>query len=329
MSILKITTNKQFKDFLSLPDYIYKEDSNHIHHIKQEVSKILWDNKIADEVGLWLLYNNYQVVGRIAAFINKGEKGGLGFFECINDTAGAHQLFDTGIKWLQDKGISTVEAPVNYGERDKFWGLMVKGFKNPSYQENYNPRYYQAFFDSYGFEIAIRQSTQEISPPQINVDLMAAHAKRVDQNSNLSIRHIDKHNLDKYAADFTEIYNAAWVKHDHFVPLTQQKVLKMMKTMKTVMREDLIWFTYDKEKPVAFYVSIIEINEIFKYLNGNLNWCGKLRFLYLKWRTPITKIRGLVFGVIPSHQGLGITSGMMMKVFKVFETDPHLATSEL
>ncbi len=329
MQIVKVDSSKLFRAFLDVPKRIYKNDPEYIPHIRQEIKKILWDNKAPNEVGIWLLLNNNEAIGRIAAFVNKGDKGGLGFFECINDQTAAHLLFKTGITWLQSNRLSIVEAPVNYGERDKFWGLMVKGFQKPSYQENYNPAYYEEFFKSFGFEIMIRQSTQEISPDRFNEKKISALAKKVDNNPDLIIKHIDKQNLRKYAADFAAIYNAAWKQHEHFVPLSKEKVLKLMKSMKPVMREDLIWFTYDKDKPVAFYVSIIEVNEIFKYLNGNLNWFGKLKFLYFKSRVPVTKIRGLVFGVIPSHQGLGITSGMMMKVFKLIKTDPHLQTSEL
>lgn len=329
MRIVPVISSRLFGAFLDVPKRIYRHDKEYIPHIRQEIQKILWDRPQKDEVGLWLLEKNGQYIGRIAAFVNKGQKGGLGFFECEDDVKAAHQLFDTGIQWLLTKRVDVVEAPVNYGERDKFWGLMVSGFKNPSYQENYNPAYYQEFFETYGFEVSIRQSTQEISPDRFNEKKMAALAAKVDASPNLNIRHIDKKHLTKYAADFATIYNAAWKAHAHFVPLTSEKVLKMMRAMKPVMREDLIWFTYDDEQPVAFYVSIIEVNEIFKHLNGNLNWLGKLKFLYYKWRLPVTKIRGLVFGVIPSHQGLGITSGMMMKVFNIFKTDPYLKTSEL
>lgn len=329
MQLVRVDSNRLFRDFIAVPDVIYQSDSTYIPPIKQEIRQILWENKKENEVGLWLIYTGTKAVGRIAAFVNKGDKGGLGFFECTNDLTAAHLLFDTGIDWLKTKNILTIEAPVNYGERDKFWGLMVKGFSNPSYQENYNPPYYQHFFEQYGFEVSIQQSTQEISPEKFDERRIRALAGKVKGNQHVSIRHIDKNNLKKYADDFAIIYNAAWKQHAHFSPLTSEKVLKMMRAMKPVMREDLIWFTYYKERPIAFYVSIIEVNEIFKHLKGNLNWFGKLKFLYYKRRVHITKIRGLVFGVIPSHQGLGITAALMLKVFNVIKTDPYLKTSEL
>jgi GNAT superfamily N-acetyltransferase len=328
MQLIAVTSDQLFKAFLDVPKLIYVDDKEYIPHIRQEIQHILWDRPQPGEVGLWLVEHNDQYVGRIAAFINPGNKGGLGFFESIDNSEVAKLLLETGEQWLRDKHISVIEAPVNYGERDKFWGLLVKGFKNPSYQEPYNPAYYRRFFEDQGYTVKIVQSTQEVTPALFNVDKIGPLAAEVEQNPDLELRHIEKDKLDKYASDFVTIYNKAWKQHEHFVPLTVEKVGRMMKAMKPVLREDLVWFTYVKGEPVAFYVSIIEINEIFRYLNGNLNGWGKLKFLYYRWRKPITRIRGLVFGVVPEYQGMGITSGMMMKVFDVFKKYPQLKTSE-
>lgn len=329
MRIVPVTTKKLFKTFLKVPELVYRGDQVYIPHIQQEIQKILWDNKAPDEVGIWMVEDGDDYIGRMAAFVNAEGVGGFGFFEAVQDYEVARLLFDTGKEWLLHKGVQRVLAPINYGERDKFWGLLVAGFHNPSYQENYNPVYYQSFFKEYGFTEGIVQSTQEISPKLFNLDKIAPLAQKVFANPVFEIRHIEKNNLPKYAADFVEVYNGAWKQHEHFVPLSTAQVLKMMKSMKPVLREDLIWFTYSKGKPVAFYVSIVEVNEILKHLNGNLNWWGKLKFLFYKSVVRTTKIRGLVFGVIPEYQGLGLTTGMMMKIFEVFRNDRHLVSSEL
>ena len=329
MQLIEVKSDRLFKAFLGVPKHIYANDPEYIPHILQEITKILWEKPKPGDVGLWLVQDAGRYVGRIAAFINPGNKGGLGFFECIDDPTVARLLLDTGESWLRNESISLVEAPVNYGERDKFWGLLVKGFKNPSYQEPYNPPYYRTFFEDNNYHASIVQSTQEVTPALFNVEKIGPLADEVHNNPDLELRHIEKDNIGKYAADFVTVYNKAWMQHDHFIPLTVEKVGRMMRAMKPVLREDLVWFTYAKGEPVAFYVSIIEINEIFRYLNGNLNWWGKLKFLYYKKVKPITRIRGLVFGVVPEYQGMGITSGMMMKVFNVFKKDPHLKTSEL
>ena len=97
--------------------------------------------------------------GRIAAFIDKNlaytydqPTGGIGFFECINDKESAFLLFDTAREWLKERGMEAMDGPINFGETDKYWGLLVNGFTHPSFEVPYNPPYYQDLFESYGFQ---------------------------------------------------------------------------------------------------------------------------------------------------------------------------------
>src|SRR5690606_30005967 len=103
----------------------------------------------------WLLSDDEKVIGRIAAFYQevgdtKVRTGGCGFFECINNQDAANQLFDTAATWLKEKNCTFMDGPINFGDRDSFWGLMVDGFASPSYRENYNFSYYKDLFENYG-----------------------------------------------------------------------------------------------------------------------------------------------------------------------------------
>ncbi len=78
--------------------------------------------------------------------------GGIGFFDCINDQAAADMLFDVAKHWLLQKGMEAMDGPINFGERDRWWGLVVEGFEPPPlYCMNFNPPYYQHLFENYGF----------------------------------------------------------------------------------------------------------------------------------------------------------------------------------
>ncbi len=75
----------------------------------------------------------HKPVGRIAAFIdyeiarnNEQPTGGVGFFECINSPEAATQLFDTAKEWLQQRGMEALDGPINFGDRDRWWGLLVE-----------------------------------------------------------------------------------------------------------------------------------------------------------------------------------------------------------
>ena len=66
-------------------------------------------------------------------------------FECIDDKEVAFKLFDTAKEWLASRGMEAMDGPINFGERDSWWGLLTDGFHEPPYKMNYNPVYYQDF----------------------------------------------------------------------------------------------------------------------------------------------------------------------------------------
>ncbi|OPG94324.1 hypothetical protein B2I21_32060, partial [Chryseobacterium mucoviscidosis] len=88
---------------------------------------------------------------KVAVFINetyqqKQPTGGIGFFDCVNDQETANFIFDHCKSWLQERGMEAMDGPINFGERDKFWGLVIEGFIEPLYGMNYNFPYYKDLF---------------------------------------------------------------------------------------------------------------------------------------------------------------------------------------
>jgi hypothetical protein len=135
--------------------------------------------------------------------------------------------------------------------------------------------------------------------------------------------------MDKFVKDFTVIYNEAWKQHEHFVPFTEGRVKALFAEMKPIIREDILWFLYDGNRPVAFYLSIIDLNQIFRNLNGSMNLWGKLKFLWYKNTVKINKVRGVIFGVVPEYQAKGVYSILIIKMFEVMKNDPDLVSTEL
>jgi GNAT superfamily N-acetyltransferase len=85
--------------------------------------------------------------------------------------------------------------------------------------------------------------------------------------------------------------------------------------MKPVMDTRLLWFAYYADEPVAFFVSLPELNQIFKHVGPRLNLGGKIRFVWEKWRykrRQPRKMFGVIFGVVPAHQGKGVEAAMLV-----------------
>ena len=70
-------------------------------------------------------------------------------------------------------------------------------------------------------------------------------------------------------------------------------------------------------RPIGFFIALPEINQIFKHVNGNLNWWGKLKFVYHKWRGTCTTFFGLAFGIDPDFQGKGLEGAIFDECKKI------------
>ena len=307
------------KEFLLVNVELNKSNPNYIRPLDKDINEVFDKKKNKafrfGEAIRWILKDNAGTrIGRVAAFVNKKYRnngddvpvGGIGFFECINDQAAADMLFDVAKHWLLQKGMQAMDGPINFGERDRWWGLLVEGFQPPVYCLNYNPPYYKDLFEKYGFKNYYNQICFGLDPTkEINEKFMARHAQ-VAANPAFKARYIDKNHLEKYAADFAIAYNKAWAGHGGLKELKKEQVLLMFKKMKPVMDEKLIWYAYHNEDPIAIFTNLPDLNQWFKYLDGKFDFWHKLKFLWVKKTKPNKKFTGLVFGVVPEFQGKGI-----------------------
>ena len=333
MKLVEVKDKKTVSDFTKLPFSIYKNDPNWIPHITQEIEEIFDRDKNPyfkhGDCIRWVLYNDAnKPIGRVAAFINdrvahtfEQPTGGMGFFECIEDKQAAITLFDACKNWLAGKSMKAMDGPINFGEKDRFWGLLSEGRDKPAtYTMNYHPAYYRAFFEDYGFsnyyeQIVYRRSVND--PPN---QRLVGLAERVMRDSNYRFETIKKNQGEKYADDFREIYNKAWkAERTDFEELTKERAREIMHKMKPVLDEDICWFAYYKDVPVGVFIALPELNEIFRYVNGNMNLIGKLKFLWYQKTKGCRTMMGIVFGIIPEFQGKGIEAAIFNELGKVIQ----------
>jgi hypothetical protein len=341
MKVIEVINNKLISDFLNLPKSLYKQDPEWVCALDKDIEEIFNPDLNANFKGgkacRWILLNEKnKTIGRVAAFFNEKnfhprekKNGAMGFFECIDDQNAANLLFDTCKNWLRSFGIDEMEGPVNFGEKDKYWGLMVSGFKNPSYQENYNPSFYQNLFENYGFDRITEQTTSEITYDDFNYERFSKLASRVMQNPAYTFEHFKMNQLEKYSSDFIYIYNLAWANRADFVPITTERIKSTLRSLKPILLEDAIWFVYANGEPAGFFVNVIDVNQIFKHLNGKLDLWGKLKFLWFRKFGDISRVRGIVFGIIPQYHNLGLETGMIMRFYESMQNHPKLKTAEL
>ncbi|MFM2386337.1 MAG: hypothetical protein RL660_1094 [Bacteroidota bacterium] len=322
MHLVEVSSPEQLKAFVEMPVQMYKQDANYIRPLDKDVYEVFNPDKNklykTGKCKQWLLQSEDGTnIGRIAAFVNKKYKqaqptGGMGFFECPNNQEAANLLLDTAKRWLQSEGMEAMDGPINFGERDKFWGVLVSGYdEQPLYGMTYNPPYYKDLLEAYGFQVYFHQLCFGMHKDQTMDQKFKNLYDKYDADPDFELRTIDKSQLDKYAEDFCTIYNAAFAGHGEGKALDIRMAKGMFASMKAVMDPKICWYVYYKNQPVAMWINLPDLNDYFKYFNGKLGWWQKLQFVYLQKFRKAKRFVGIVYGVHPDWQGKGCDAYMI------------------
>lgn len=331
MHLLEITTPEHAHEFLAFPVTLYRPDPHYIRPLDKDINQVFdrQRNKYFRHGDLvrWLLQDEQgKTIGRVAAFINERTAhtfeqptGGIGFFDCIDNQDAANLLFDAGRDWLTQRGMQAMDGPINFGDRDQWWGLLIDNFGAPLYTQNYNPPYYRRLFETYGFQLYFKQYTyfRKVQAP-LSPEYQQT-AARLLANPDYQFEHLRLSALPRYAEDFRRIYNKAWVKHTGVKEMTPDQSLNIMNKLRPVLDERICWFAYYRGEPVGFFIALPELNELFRYVNGKLDWLGKLKFAYYRWRRAVHTMTGIAFGIVPEQQGQGLEMTFILAASKVVQ----------
>ena len=272
--------------------------------------------------------NSGKAVGRIAAFYDKNGSedyeqptGGCGFFESIDNQQVANMLFDACRTWLAQRGMEAMDGPINFGARDAWWGLLVEGFEyQPLYNNPYNPPYYKALFENYGFQNYFNQNTYVWRVYEDDLsDIAKAKAERVAATEGYRIEDIRNTDLNVAAENLRIIYNKAWALFTGVNPMSKEEAQQIVNTLKPIIDPNIIFFAYFNDEPIGFFVMVPDLNCIIGKFKGKFGIINKLR---LMWNLKITKsadrIFGIIFGITPQYQGKGVESFMMNHILETY-----------
>ncbi len=341
-TLIVVSDPSSESEFLDFPSRLYKSDPNYIRPLDEEV-KAIFDpakNKLFrnGDAKRWLLKDdNNKTVGRIASFYNEAlsrandqPTGGLGFFDSINDVEASKILFDASREWLVGKGMEAMDGPINFGERDSFWGCLVDGFYPPIFNMPYNFPYYKDLFESYGFQNYFNQYTyHRLLVPGKLTPVVEEKAMKILNNKDYHFKTIDTKNTDKFIEDFMIIYNKAWARFPGIKKLSKAHAAALFKSLKPIMDPRLILYGYYKNEPVAFFIMMPDINQIIREFDGKLNMINKLKLIFkIKYTSATDKVIGRIFGVVPEHQGRGVEAGLI-KTFEKIVIKPKFHYKDL
>ena len=314
VTIRRVRTKRDYKAFVDLPFRLYENDPAWRPPLKADVHGLIAGPKtnpwfLHARAAFWLAERGGEVVGRISAQVDElvlehmgAGTGQWGMFECIDDPAVAAALFAAAEGWLRGEGMTRALGPFSLSIWDEP-GLLTGGHDlPPTVMMGHHHPYYERLVEANGHApiktiYAYELSIDEGFPAPVNRVVGLA-----EKNDRIRIREVDKSRFDEEAALILEILNDAWSDNWGFVPLTDAEVAHVGKKLKPIVYEDLIRICEVDGEPVAFMITLPDLNELTCDLNGRLFPFGWAKLLWRLRRPQVSRMRVPLMGVRKSHQ---------------------------
>ncbi len=321
--IYPVANSRDEADFIELPYRLYADDPHWVPPLRSDMRELLnrKKNPFFDHarMQLFLAREHGSVVGRISAHIDElalsqpaqqgmgPGTGNFGMFEASSQSVG-DALMAEAEQWLRAEGMTRVLGPLSLSVWDEP-GLLTKGHDHsPTVMMGHHKAAYERWIEAAGYKPAKQLSTWDLNicqdfPPLINRIIQSG-----ERNSRITVRKVDKAKFDEEAAIILSILNDAWSDNWGFVPLTDREIAYAGKKLKPIVREDLIRIAELEGRPVAFMMTLPDLNEPLKSLKGSL-WPFGWAKLLLWLRNPrVRTMRVPLMGVLKEHQGSRLAS---------------------
>jgi len=324
ITIVPIGTAAERKEFVDLAYRLNASDPNWVPPLHMEAVELLTPGKNPffehADVQFFLARQNGRTVGRISAHIDhlavgmdpvQGMGPGTGNWGMLEaeDQAIAHALIARAEAWLCDKGMTRVLAPMSMSVWEEP-GQLTKGFDHPpTVMMGHQPERYNDYILALGdYAPAKLLNTYELDITKPFPPLIQRIVQSGEKNPRIRIRNVDKSKFDTEAALILDILNDAWSDNWGFVPFTDTEIKYAGKKFKPIVHNDLIMVAEYDGEPVAFMMTLPDLNEAIKPMGGKLFPFNFIKLLLWLRKPRVRTMRVPLMGVRKKLQSSRLAS---------------------
>jgi len=334
MRTIAVTTSRNWKDFYGLRRKIYRNDPAVVFPLKIMERQLLdieahpFYETASREVFICYDAKN-QPVGRIVAIKddmhNDFTNDKLGFFgfyevaECAESEAIHASLMDAATGWLKERGCEGIRGPVNPSMKSEF-GVVVEGnHVPPSVMLAHTPARYDALMQGNGFEVAksfhafhSTKTEHHYRSEEEWAKLASSREKISKRFPQLKMRAVDKNNFEQTLREINELSNEVRKDDWGYVPFTDSELKFMVKSLRQVVRFDMIHVAYWDDQLVGYIVNIPDVNWALRKTIGSWDWLRLPQLLFWLKRTPRTRV--FLLGVKKEFRNRGVSTSLIKEL---------------
>jgi GNAT superfamily N-acetyltransferase len=344
LTIRAITTKRDRKAFVDLPFRLYADDPHWVPPLKSEALGLVTPEKNGwyshAKVQLFLAERAGRVVGRISAHIDtlaltmpaaQGFGPGVGQWGLMEaeDEGVFIALLARAEAWLREQGMTRALGPIS----QSIWeepGLLIEGYDHPpTIMMGHAKREYRGWIEGAGYTPAKQMMTYELDITQEFPTLVKRIIKSGESNPRIRVRQVDKTRFEEEAAIILAILNDAWSDNWGFVPLTPPEIKDVGVKLKPIVFNDLIRIAELDGRPVAFMITLPDLNEAIAPLKGSLLPFGWAKLLLWLRRPRVRTMRVPLMGVVKELQSSRMASQlafMMIEYIRKASVDHYGAS---
>ncbi|WP_188656983.1 N-acetyltransferase [Sphingomonas metalli] len=321
--IRKIDSKRDRKAFVELPFRLYADDPNWVAPLKSEALGLITPEKNGwyshARAQLFLAEQYGRAVGRISAHIDTlaltldpslGFGPGVGQWGLMD--AEREEVFTALLaaaeQWLREQGMTRALGPIS----QSIWeepGLLIDGYDHPpTVMMGHAKPEYRGWIERAGYAPVKTLYTYELDITQKFPPIVQRIIQSGERNPRIHVREVDKSKFEEEAAIILHILNDAWSDNWGFVPLTPPEIKDVGVKLKPIVFNDLIRIAELDGKPVAFMITLPDLNEPLKPLKGSLLPFGWAKLLLWLRRPQVRTMRVPLMGVVKELQSSRMAS---------------------
>ena len=322
--------------FIDLAYRLNANDPHWVPPLRMDVKELLDESKNPffehAEVQLFLARRGERVVGRISAHIDRLQHtlppeqgmgpgtGNWGLLEA-EDAETAAALLARAEEWLRANGMTRALGPFSLSVWDEP-GLLVKGHDHdPVILMGHDNAAYEGWVEAAGYERAKSLYTYDLDITGDFPPLIDRIVKAGERSDRIVIREADTSQVKREARILFDILNDAWSGNWGFVPITDSEIAYISKKMRPLIKPDLLRFAELEGEPVAFMLTLPDMNPVIKPFGGKLlpfNWLKLLAWI----RKPKTRtMRVPLMGVVQRLQNSRMASQLAFMMIERIRQD--------
>ncbi|MBX5442215.1 MAG: hypothetical protein IRZ32_11905 [Solirubrobacteraceae bacterium] len=331
LEIRAVASHREIREFIELPFRLHSTSPQWVPPLRLERRLFLSRRHNAffthGDARLFLAWRDGRPVGRISAQYNlsydgrhPGEATGMfGFFEAEEDPDAVRGLLEAAAGWLRARGRTRMLGPMDFTMNDES-GILIEGFdREPMIRQPWHPPYYQRLLEEAGLRKAMDLYMWELSIADRSRirPILFRLAEEAETKHGVKLRKMTRRTLRRDLDAFGEVYNAAWAENWDFVPFTKADLDAYARELQLVFDPDWFMVAEKDGEPIAVNITIPDINQVLKRMNGRLLPFGWWH--YLRRRRIMDRVRVGFLGVKPEFQHTGVAAQMYIEQFNLGE----------